>query len=101
PKLPVRDAELELSRVRELRGSLLDSSADERVGLVEPGDADHDIGRLDLGRFEVRNERLHHPRAFGNVSRHRSGVVEARRERGTAVEPREPEATLENHHYAT
>src|SRR6476646_5578371 len=95
PKLAVWNAEFELSPVRKLRGCLLDPPADKGVRFVEPGVADHEAGRLDLRRFEVRNERLHHPRAFGNVSRHRSRVVETRGQGKAAVDRDQTEARLE------
>src|SRR5262249_58665340 len=95
PELAVRDAERELSQVRKLPRRLFDPSADEWVGLVEPGDADHEFGRLDLPGLKTRDERLHHPDTSGDVPRHRPGMVQARGQREATVDRHEPEGWLE------
>ena len=78
------------------RGGLLDPRADERVGVLRPGDRDLDL----LERLERQGS---NPGASARIiavhsstdPRHRAGVVEARREREAALERDEPVGRLE------
>ena len=63
-----------------------DPLADERVRLVEPGDADPELlERLEGGRLEAGGERAQQLGATVDRRRHRADVVVARREREDAA----------------
>ena len=66
----------------------LTRAAHERVGLLEPGDADAHVGEVvELGARSKPGASASIIRAqLVDVARHRPGVVEARREREAAVE---------------
>ena len=81
---------------REARGRRLDALADAPRGLVRPRNGDAKIAQRRLRRrLELRDERLHHGDALGDRSRHRPGVVVARRERPAALQRDEPVRRLE------
>src|SRR5207244_6193377 len=78
--------EVDRAAAREARRGLLDARTDERVGVLDPGDADGELlERLQPSRLEPRDERAHHLLELSDGPRHRAGVVEARREREAAV----------------
>ena len=82
----VVEREVDRAAVREARRGLLDAGADERVGVLEPGDADAEIGeRVERRRLELRRERPHELDAAVHARRDRADVVVARREREAAL----------------
>ena len=85
------------SRVRERAPRLPRRAArTPALRVVGPRDARRAGRRARRGlRREARRERVHHRHALGDRSRHRAGVVVARRERPAAVERHEPERRLE------
>ena len=91
-QLPVHVRDLVAERVVRLLGAgqlerpasgeagcgVSDAGTHERVGRVEPGDADtHLLERLQLPRLPAGHERREHRLAAGHVARQRPGVVEA------------------------
>ena len=82
-------------------GRLAHARVDQRIGEVQPGDADHHLlQRIERRRREAVCERSHHLGALADRARHRPGMVEARREREAALERDEPVARLEAGHAA-
>src|SRR4029453_18520177 len=72
---------------REALGSLENSFADERRNVVDPCEANLDLlERQELVARVAGHERRQPALARLDVTRHRAGVVEARREREAAVE---------------
>ena len=88
--------EVDRAAAREAGGSFLDPRADERVGVLRPGDRDLDLlERLERHGLEPGRERAHHRRALLDRPRHRACVVHGRRERKAALERDEPVGRLE------
>ena len=81
----------------EQRGRLLDPGADERVGVLRPGDRRPRPPRATraCAARSPGASASHHRRALLDRPRHRPGVVEARREREAALERDEPVGRLE------
>src|SRR5207244_9041979 len=91
-----RSWEVDRRAAREACCDLLDASANQGIGAVEPSDGETWLfGRERLARRKVGREELEHPGAVRDRAGHRTGVVEARRERKAPLERHEAEGGLE------
>src|SRR5204862_983875 len=92
----VGERERDAAPTREERCRLLDARAHERVGVLEPGDADLELlERAERDRTESRHEGAHQLEAAGDARRERADVVVAGREREAALRRHEVERRLE------
>ena len=87
---------LDVTPPGKMRGRFAHPRSDERLGSVEPGDADrHLLEVLERLATEVRRERLEQGGAVRDRAGHRADVVEARRQRETTIRRHEVVGRLE------
>src|SRR5262249_27163339 len=68
-----RRRDVERMPPRKAGGGRLDSFTDQRIAVVQPGDADFDLfQRAELAWLEAGRERSQHASAAGDVARHRA-----------------------------